>query len=219
MLPTYPLINIIYMNTVNTNLTRIPLSLMYIRLALGFLIIFLSYSQTTFFRIIIVSLIFLGLLTDIFDGIIARRLNISSQKLRRMDSSIDQAFWICCLIGAWMICPEFFKANSVKLLIILIVEALTYFVSYLRFRKEVATHAFMSKVWTLTIMAAIIQVILICNSSVLFNLCFYVGIISRLEIIAILFILKSWTNDVPSIYHAVLIRQGKEIKRHKLLNG
>jgi CDP-diacylglycerol--glycerol-3-phosphate 3-phosphatidyltransferase len=136
-----------------------------------------------------------------------------------MDSSIDQAFWICCLIGAWMICPEFFKANSVKLLIILIVEALTYFVSYLRFRKEVATHAFMSKVWTLTIMAAIIQVILICNSSVLFNLCFYVGIISRLEIIAILFILKSWTNDVPSIYHAVLIRQGKEIKRHKLLNG
>jgi len=33
------------------------------------------------------------------------------------------------------------------------------------------------------------------------------------------FILKDWTNDIPSLYHAVLIRKGKEIKRHKLFNG
>lgn len=192
---------------------------MYTRLALGFVIIFLSYSQTTYFRIIIVSLIFLGLLTDVFDGIIARRLNISTQKLRRMDSSVDQVFWISCLIGAYLICEDFFKANALKLVIILLVESLTYVVSYFRFRKEVATHAFLSKLWTLTIMGTLIQVVVSCNSSVLFNICFYIGIISRLEIIAILIIIKEWTNDVPSIYHAILIRQGKEIKRHKLLNG
>jgi len=200
-------------------LSRIPLGLIFSRLLIGFVILVYSYFQPTSFQFIITSLIVIGLLTDIFDGIIARKLNVSTRKLRRMDSSVDQMFWICCLIGAWMICPEFFKTNSLKLLIILIVEALTYVVSFLRFRKEVATHAIMSKVWTLTIMAAIIQVVLSCNSSVLFELCFYVGIISRLEIIAILFILKEWTNDVPSIYHAILIRQGKEIKRHKLLNG
>lgn len=198
---------------------RIPLGLMYTRLVLGFVIVSLSYFQVSSFRMIIVSLIILGVLTDIFDGIIARKLNISTQKLRRMDSSVDQAFWICALIGAYLICGDFFNANYLKLLILLAVEGLTYMVSFIRFKKEVATHAILSKIWTLTIMGALIQVVVSCNSLILFNICFYLGIFSRLEIIAILIVLKNWTNDVPSLYHAVLLRQGKQIKRHKLLNG
>lgn len=200
-------------------LNKIPIGLMYFRLAFGFIIVALSYFQVDSFRLIIVALIILGVLTDIFDGIIARRLNISSQRLRRMDSSIDQVFWICTLIGAFIVCADFFKINYIKLLIILIVEGLTYVVSFAKFKKEVATHAILSKIWTLTIMGTLIQIIISCNSLILFDICFYLGVISRLEIIAILLILKEWTNDVPSVYHAILLRQGKKIKRNKLFNG
>lgn len=200
-------------------LTQIPLVLMYPRLILGFVIVSLSYFQVSSFRMIIVSLIILGVLTDIFDGIITRKLNVSTQKLRRMDSSVDQVFWICCLIGAYLICGDFFNANYLKLLILLAVEGLTYVVSFIRFKKEVATHTILSKIWTLTIMGALIQVIISCNSLMLFNICFYLRVFSILEIIAILIVLKNWTNDIPSLYHAVLLRQGKQIKRHKLLNG
>ena len=70
---------------------------MYPRLALGFIIIIFSYSLVNSYRMIIVALIILGVLTDIFDGIIAGKLNISSHWLRRMDSSIDHVFWICAL--------------------------------------------------------------------------------------------------------------------------
>jgi len=200
-------------------LNKIPVGLMYSRLAFGFIIVALSCFQVGSFRMIIVALIILGVLTDIFDGIIARRLNISSQRLRRMDSSIDQVFWICTLIGAFIICADFFKINYIKLLILLTVEGLTYVVSFAKFKKEVATHAILSKIWTLTIMGTLIQIILSCNSLILFDICFYLGVISRLEIIAILLILKEWTNDVPSVYHAILLRQGKKIKRNKLFNG
>lgn len=200
-------------------LNKIPIGLIYSRLFIGLVILFIAYFRTDWFRQITVFLIVTGLLTDIFDGIIARKLKVSTRKLRRMDSSVDQVFWICCLIASYLICPEFFKVHSIKLLIILIVEGLTYVISYLRFRKEVATHAILSKFWTLTIMAAIIQVVVSCNSSLLFNVCFYLGIVSRLEIIGILLIIREWTNDVPSIYHAIQLRQGKEIKRHRLLNG
>ncbi len=200
-------------------LNKIPLALMYSRLALGFIIVALSYFQVGSFRMIIVVLIILGVLTDIFDGIIARRLNISSQMLRRMDSSIDQVFWICTLIGSIIVCADFFKSNYIKLLILLIVEGLTYVVSFVKFKKEVATHAILSKIWTLTIMGTLIQIIISCNSLILFDICFYLGVISRIEIIAILLILKEWTNDVPGLYHAILLRQGKLIKRNKLFNG
>jgi phosphatidylglycerophosphate synthase len=182
-------------------------------------IIFLVVSQVNSFRLIIAVLIVLGLISDIFDGIIARKLNISNQKLRRMDSSVDQVFWTCCVIGAYLVCPDFFKAHWIKLLILVIVEGMTYAISFIRFKKEVATHAISSKLWTLTIMAVLIQVILSCNSLIVFDICFWLGIITRVEIIAILLIIREWTNDVPSVYHAVLLRKGKEIKRNKLFNG
>jgi phosphatidylglycerophosphate synthase len=200
-------------------LNQIPILLIYSRLVIGFVIIFLSVPHLSSLRIFIAALIVLGLITDIFDGIIARRLNISSQKLRRMDSSVDQVFWICCLIGAYFVCPAFFTTNWLKLLILVFVEVLTYVVCFIKFKKEVATHAITSKIWTLTIMGALINVVLSCNSVILFNVCFWLGIITRFEIIAILLIIKEWTNDVPSVYHAILLRKGKPIKRNKLFNG
>ncbi len=200
-------------------LNQVPVALILSRLILGFVIVILAMVQFSIFRQMIAALILIGLITDIFDGIIARKLNISSQKLRRMDSSVDQVFWICCLIGAYLICPDFFRANFVKLLILIFVEGLTYGLSFIRFKKEVATHAISSKIWTITIMGTVIQVVLSCNSLVFFEICFWLGVISRVEIIAILLILKVWTNDVPSVYHAVLLRKGIEIKRNKLFNG
>jgi phosphatidylglycerophosphate synthase len=208
------------MNKTNREyLNQVPFALIMSRLVLGFLIVILAIAQFSMYREIIAALILLGLISDIFDGIIARRLNISSQKLRRMDSSVDQVFWICCLIGAYLICPVFFRANFVKLLILIFVEGLAYVIGFIRFKKEVATHAISSKFWTLTIMGSLIQVVLNCNSLVLFEICFWLGLLSRFEIIAILLIIKTWTNDVPSVYHAILLRKGKAIKRNKLFNG
>ena len=198
---------------------QLPIGLIYSRLILGFVIVFLAYIQCRWYREYMVSLIVVGIVTDIFDGIIARKLSISTLKLRRMDSLIDQIFWICSLAASVIVCTQFFKENSTKLIIILSAESLTYVISYLKFRKEVVTHAIFSKIWTLTIMAALIEVILNCSWGVLFDICFYVGVLSRLEIIAILLVLKEWSNDVPSLYHAFMLRQGKKIKRNSLFNG
>ncbi|TKC06916.1 CDP-alcohol phosphatidyltransferase family protein [Pedobacter frigoris] len=198
---------------------HIPISLIYSRLLFSVVILLLSFTQPDHFRLIINTLLIIGLLTDVFDGIIARMLNISTVKLRRLDSFIDQVFWLSALVGAYVTCSQFFKENAVLLGMLLGAEALTYIVSYLKFKKEVATHAILSKVWTLTILATLIQIISTCDSSWLFITCFYMGMITRMEIIAILFIISKWENDVPSLYHAVLIRKGKANKRNKLFNG
>lgn len=197
----------------------IPVTLIYARLLIGFCILLLSILQIEHYNIIAVVLFTTGLLTDIFDGIIARRLNVSSEKLRRLDSSIDQVFFILVAVATYIQCKAFFHNNYVLLAILLGTEALTYVVSFVKFKKEVATHAISSKIWTLILFATLIQIMVACKAPVLFQWCFYVGMISRLEIIAILFLLRRWTNDVPSVYHAILLRKGKEIKRHKLFNG
>lgn len=198
---------------------KIPLYLIYSRLLFSVLILLLALLQYRFNREWIVALVITGLLTDVFDGIIARRLQVSTQQLRRLDSTVDQVFWFSVLGAACIICSRFFIQHYVQLLVIIGAEALTYVVCFVRFKKEVATHAIASKVWTLTLLATIIQITLTCQSEWLFQCCFYLGLATRLEILLILYIIKTWHNDVPSVYHAVLLRKGREIKRHKLFNG
>ncbi|QNR83265.1 CDP-alcohol phosphatidyltransferase family protein [Pedobacter riviphilus] len=198
---------------------HIPIALIYSRLLIGFIIILLSFFHTNHYSFLAITLLSIGLLTDVFDGIIARKFNISTEKLRRLDSSIDQVFFISVAVATYLQCPDFFKVNLVKLIVLGAFEASTYTLSYIKFRKEIATHSIGAKIWTLTIFTTLVEIIVHCESVILFEFCFWIGLATRLEILAIVFTLKKWTNDVPSIYHAVKLRKGKEIKRNKLFNG
>jgi phosphatidylglycerophosphate synthase len=202
-----------------TAMKHIPIGLIYLRIFIGVTLLILSLLHVPHYNIIAVVLFSAGLLSDIFDGIIARHLNISSEKLRRMDSSADQVFFILTVAATFITCPDFFYNHYIMLTVLFGTELLTYVLCFIKFRKEVATHAILSKLWTLVMFATLIQIMTTCSSGLLFNICFYVGMISRFEIIGILLLLRQWTNDVPSLYHAVLLRQGKPIKRHKLFNG
>ena len=198
---------------------KIPILLIYSRFAIGLSIVVLSMMKIDHYKIIAITLFTIGLLTDIFDGIIARRLNISTQKLRRLDSTIDQIFFISFAIATYIECPEFFKSNSARITILFSFEALTYLICFLKFKKEIATHTIGAKFWTLLLFATLVQIIVQLQSGFLFICCFWVGLITRIEIIAIIIALKQWTNDVPSFYHSLKLRKGIEIKRHRLFNG
>ncbi len=198
---------------------HVPVLLIWARLLIGIVIVGLSYYQIRNYQSIAIALLTVGLLTDIFDGIIARRLQVSTQKLRRLDSTVDQLFFSAVAVATYIQCPGFFRHNAFKLILLLGLEGLTYTVSFLKFKKEIATHSIGAKIWTLTLFATLIQVILQCQAPVWFEICFWIGMLTRLEIIAIILILKKWTNDVPTWYHALKLRRNQAIKRHKLFNG
>lgn len=199
--------------------SHIPKVLIYSRLFIGLTIVLFSSISIVNYRRFAILLLTVGLLTDIFDGIIARRLNISSQSLRRLDSTIDQIFFISVAVATYIHRSEFFKTNFLKLTILLSVEGLTYIICFLKFKKEIATHSIGAKIWTLLLFATLVQITLRCQSTTLFNFCFWIGLATRLEIIAIILTLRNWTNDVPTFYHSLQLRNGKEIKRHKIFNG
>ena len=200
-------------------MSRVPIALIYSRLILGFFVSGVSLARVDGYRFIAITLFSIGLLTDILEGIIARRLKTSTQKLRRLDSTVDQVFFVSFVVATFVQCPGFFKANLTKLLILLGLESLTYIVSFIKFKKEIATHSIGAKIWTLFLFATLIQVTIECQSYMLFNFCFWIGILTRLEIVAIIVTLKKWTNDVPTLYHSLQLRNDKKIKRHKLFNG
>jgi phosphatidylglycerophosphate synthase len=83
-------------------MTKLPLALIYTRLTIGLTIILLSVKHINNYKFIAISLFTIGLLTDIFDGIIARKLNISTSTLRRLDSTVDQVFFISFALATYI---------------------------------------------------------------------------------------------------------------------
>lgn len=200
-------------------LKKLPKFLIYSRVLVAALILLISIHPIANYKLAITGLIVYALLSDFFDGYIARLTQSSTITLRRLDSTIDQVFWVAVMIGTYILSPQFYLDHWLYILIILLLESATYVISYIRFRKEVATHAIASKLWVLSLMITFVDVIWTGNSNAIFFACFIIGIISRLEIISILLLLKQWTSDVPSVYHAAQLRKGKDIKRNKIFNG
>lgn len=198
---------------------KTPQLLILFRLLLVPIMIFLTYKSGNEIRTELVILLFFGLLSDIFDGIIARKLGVSSEKLRRVDSQTDLIFWLCVAWCSWLLNPEIVLANKYSILLIFIMEALTYLYSILKFGKETCTHALLSKLWGITLLIAFTAMIGFGYSGFAFAIAIFFGIIGNIDVLLIIFFLPKWTQDVPSCYHAYLIKEGIPIKRNKLFNG
>ena len=141
-------------------MTKLPIIFIYSRFAMSIAIIVLSVNHIDHYQFFAVLLLSIGLLTDIFDGIIARRINISTETLRRLDSTVDEVFFAAFIVATYIQCPDFFRAHTLKLTMLFVSEGLTYLVCLLKFRKEIATHSIGSKLWMLLIVASLIQIIL-----------------------------------------------------------
>ncbi|EOR07787.1 CDP-alcohol phosphatidyltransferase family protein [Acinetobacter sp. ANC 3926] len=198
---------------------QIPTLLVYSRLLLGFLIVVVTLLRPSFYHLYTVVFLTLGLMSDIFDGIIARHLGVSDEKLRRLDSNIDQIFFICAIASIYLQQPVFFKQYIWPILVLVLFEVAIYTVSFIKFRKEVATHSLGAKIWTLFLFSLLVQVTLTGQSQILFWIVFWLGLLTRAEIIAIILVLKQWQNDVSSLKQALRIRKGLAVQNNRFFNG
>jgi CDP-diacylglycerol--glycerol-3-phosphate 3-phosphatidyltransferase len=198
---------------------HLPLALILFRLLLAPLILFLAWKVGEPAKPILLTMMYLGLISDILDGIIARKQGVSSASLRRMDSQTDMIFWLSIGIATWMLHPQLIKDNAVAVYLILGMEVAVYVISIARFGRETCTHAFLSKLWGITLLIAFTSLLGYNHAGIPFMLAIVLGLISHLDRILITLILPRWTHDVPSAYHAYLIRKGIDFKRNEYLNG
>lgn len=178
---------------------RLPFILVYSRFVMAILIGIITWINMESAPVMIVGLMTTGLLTDIFDGIIARRLGVATEKLRVWDSNVDQFFWIVILFSVFILHASFFMENYLVIMAIVVLEAVAYMISFLKFDRPIATHSYMAKIWTLTLFAFLVDLTLHAKSNLLFWICAIMGIVSRVEIILIIALLKKWATDVPSV--------------------
>lgn len=197
---------------------KLPYLLVLLRLLLGLSMVGITCFDGEPNRYILLSMLTVGLLSDIFDGIIARHVGVATALLRRLDSQVDLVFWLSAGFSIWLMNPSLIEGHMAEITTIFIMEGLTYLFSILKFGKETCTHAWLSKLWGLTLFAAMVGMLGFGYAGITFYTCFVTGIVAHLDVYLIILLLPKWEHDVPSCWHAWMIRKGVPFRKHKWFN-
>jgi CDP-diacylglycerol--glycerol-3-phosphate 3-phosphatidyltransferase len=154
----------------------------------------------------LIGLVF-GFLSDIFDGLIARRQHIVTAQLREMDGRVDVWFFIWIAASAWKTHPEIVITYQIPLLAVLGLQVLAWMIDWVKYRRFSNYHAYSAKAFGLSIFATTMLWFTYKPVDILMWCVIVFGLICMLEEIAITLLLPRWMYDVPSIFHAIRIRE------------
>ncbi len=196
---------------------KIPLTLLYSRLVVAILIIVFSWINIS--PSIIVALSIYAIMSDVFDGIIARRLNISNPEMRQLDTKIDTVFWFSCLFYICINHTLFLKTHLLEIGILVLFEFFIIAFGFLKFHERISYHTILSKFWALLLLWFFIDIVLNNSCGFSFVISFWYGLIVQIEILAIAIILKTNHTDIPSVLQAIKLKKGLTITRNRFFNG
>lgn len=155
----------------------------------------------------LVIAIFLALVSDIYDGRIARHYGVATEALRRYDSVCDTIFYLAVAVSAWIVERAALVAVAKLLIPIAVLEVVRYGFDFLKFRREASYHMWSAKLWGLFLAFSSCALLGWGLGGLLLKTTLIVGIVSDLEGLAISMVLPRWAHDVPTIFHALRLRE------------
>ena len=184
---------------------HLPFLLTTLRLLLGPIALACALAGVT--RFVFLPILVAGTLSDIFDGILARKFGVATPALRRYDSITDIIYYLFILAVAWQLCRPVIAANLWLIVLMLLSEAIGICICLVRFRKFPATHSWLAKFYGLCLLAGLVALLAFNAGSWAIITVAAVALVTNTEIIAMHLIAKSAPVDVPSIF--VLLNRSK----------
>lgn len=181
-------------------LAHVPSILVGIRFAIGPLLLINAFDHHTGIGFVLAYIV--AVLSDIFDGIIARRLGVSTPQLRQADSWADICLYVCVAISTWLVFPQVILDFAVPLLMAIAAQLTLFTISLIKFQKFPSFHTYTAKVWGLTLLAATVALFGFHSDVWLWGaiaLCW----VNSLEEIVMTLLLPEWQCDILSLFHAM----------------
>ena len=144
--------------------------------------------------------------SDVFDGVIARRLGVATPGLRRLDSIADSIFYVAALFAAWHLHAPTLREHAVALVLLGVLEIARYVFDLRKFGKEASYHMWSSKLWGLALFAGFFALLVAGEERWFVAAAIWIGIVADVEGLAISWTLDEWRNDVPTFWHARRLR-------------
>ncbi len=177
---------------------HLPFALTTLRLLLGPIALACALAGVT--RFVYLPILIAATLSDIFDGVLARKFGVATPALRRYDSITDIIYYLFILAAAWLLCKPVIAGNVWLIALMLASEAGAISICLIRFGKFPATHSFLAKFYGLCLLAGLIALLVFNAGSWVIIALAIVALVTNSEIIAMHLIAKSPPVDVPCIF-------------------
>lgn len=143
----------------------------------------------------------IAVLSDIFDGVIARKLGSSTVELRQADSWADISLYLCIAMSTWLVYPDVVMQFQTPLLWAIAAQMTLFATSLIKFGKFPSFHTYTAKAWGIALCIAVVGLFGFAQTTLLWGaivLCW----INSLEEIVMTLVLPEWQHDVLSLAHA-----------------
>lgn len=175
-----------------------------LRLLLAPVLVWLVYASAP--GVVFASVVLVAFLSDYFDGVIARRLGVASAELRHFDSRADLVFYATAAWAVWRLHPDVVRSVAIPSLVVVGLDVVRHIFDFAKFGKDVAYHAWSSKVWGLSLALALVVLMGFGINQPFIGITIILGLIAQIEGLLISVALPVWTHDVPTLIHALRIR-------------
>lgn len=166
-------------------------------IAAPFLLVLLFNGYYQLFK----CLLAVSFFTDLIDGYLARKFNVTSVMGTRLDSIGDDLTVLTALIGLFVMNPSFIKAHITELVILFVVFIVETSYAFYRYGKMTNFHTYLAK------LAAFLQGVFLLvaivfdePSLVLFYAAAGITLIELVEEIIITAVLPDWQTNVRGLY-------------------
>jgi CDP-diacylglycerol--glycerol-3-phosphate 3-phosphatidyltransferase len=157
----------------------------------------------------------IAFVSDVFDGVVARKLGVATPELRHLDSRVDLVFYATAAWAVWRLHPGVVRSIAIPGLIVIGLDVLRHVFDFLKFGRDAAYHAWSSKAWGLSLALALVVLMGFGVAYPFVAITVVLGLIAQVEGLLISIVLPVWTHDVPSLRHALRIRNNAEEKGYK----
>jgi phosphatidylglycerophosphate synthase len=140
--------------------------------------------------------------SDIFDGVIARRMGTSTPALRYADTLVDTVFYTTSGVALWILVPGAFDGAWPAIVALVTTHVSRATFELAKYGRTASYHMWSSKALGIVLASALGLSFALEHPTALLTFALWMGVINELEGFAASAILPVWRSDVPSLWHA-----------------
>ena len=185
----------------------VPILLVRFRLGIGPIVVVLALVHAA--GVYLAACMVAATLSDTFDGVIARRLGIATEKLRVADSRADSVYNFSTLFAVLCTNPQVIASNWIRLGVVGSMEAATTLIDLKRYGRPCSHHAYSAKAWAASYCVFAVALLGFGRSQPYASICIALGVVNNLEGYIMRAIMPGWAHDVSGIPAALRVRRAQ----------
>ena len=147
-------------------------------------------------------LFLLGLVSDVLDGVVARRFGLETDLGAQLDQWADFALWGCLPLAAWWLWPEVLRREAPYVVLAIVCLLAPTAIAYVKYREVPGYHTWSAKT-SAVLMGVSVPLLLVFDVAWPFRIAALWQLVAAVDELGITFVYAECHHDVSSVFHAV----------------